>query len=60
MSENQILQHVAAGWSNKEIALNLNLTEKTVKYYMTIILQKLQVRNRTEAALLLQRTTAVR
>ncbi len=58
--ELQILQHVAAGWSNKEIAHTLNLTEKTVKYYMTIILQKLQVRNRTEAALMLQRSSATK
>jgi DNA-binding NarL/FixJ family response regulator len=30
----------------------LHLTEKTVKHHMTNILQKLQVRNRVEAALL--------
>jgi DNA-binding NarL/FixJ family response regulator len=46
------LEQVAAGLSNKEIGLQLHLTEKTVKHYMTNILQKLQVRNRVEAALL--------
>ncbi len=50
--ENQILKLVAKGWSNKEIGLELTITEKTVKHYMTNILQKLQVRNRVEAALL--------
>lgn len=50
--EHQILEQVAAGLSNKEIGLQLHLTEKTVKHYMTNILQKLQVRNRVEAALL--------
>jgi DNA-binding NarL/FixJ family response regulator len=52
--EHQILDRVGEGWSNKEIAKSLNLTEKTVKYYMTIILQQLQVRNRVEAALMIQ------
>lgn len=49
--EATILRHVAQGFSNKEIALQLDLQEKTVKHYMTNILQKLQVRNRVEAAL---------
>ena len=50
--EHQILERVAAGDSNKEIAAQLGLSEKTVKHHMTNILQKLQVRNRVEAALL--------
>jgi DNA-binding NarL/FixJ family response regulator len=50
--EHQILERVAAGKSNKEIGQDLHLSEKTVKHYMTNILQKLQVRNRVEAALL--------
>lgn len=53
--ERQILEGVAVGLSNKEIGLQLSLTEKTVKHYMTNILQKLQVRNRVEAALLAQK-----
>jgi len=53
--EHQILQLVAAGQSNKEIGFELHLSEKTIKHYMTNILQKLQVRNRVEAALLAQR-----
>jgi len=49
--EEQILKQVARGQSNKEIAQAFSLSEKTVKHYMTNILQKLQVRNRVEAAI---------
>lgn len=49
--EESILRLVAKGLSNKEIGRELELQEKTVKHYMTNILQKLQVRNRVEAAL---------
>lgn len=48
--EEQILKLVATGLSNKEVGRRLTLQEKTVKHYMTTILQKLQVRNRVEAA----------
>lgn len=50
--EEDILRGVAQGKSNKEVARELDLQEKTVKHYMTAILSKLHVRNRTEAALL--------
>ena len=53
--ERQILEGVADGRSNKEIGRDQGITEKTVKHYMTNVLQKLQVRNRVEAALLAQR-----
>ena len=53
--EREILESLAAGLSNKEIGEKLFLSEKTVKHYMTNILQKLQVRNRVEAALLAQK-----
>ena len=49
--ERAILELVAEGRTNKEIGAAIYLTEKTVKHYMTNILQKLQVRNRVEAAL---------
>jgi two-component system, NarL family, nitrate/nitrite response regulator NarL len=49
--EEQILKQVANGLSNKEVGRKLDLQEKTVKHYMTTILQKLHVRNRVEAAL---------
>lgn len=50
--EEDILRLVARGKSNKEVGRDLDLQEKTVKHYMTSILQKLQVRNRVEAAML--------
>lgn len=50
--EEEILKLVAAGKSNKEVGLALDLQEKTVKHYMTAILQKLHVRNRVEAAVM--------
>jgi DNA-binding NarL/FixJ family response regulator len=50
--EEEILRLVSEGKSNKEIGENIGLTEKTVKHYMTNILQKLHARNRVEAALI--------
>lgn len=52
--EREILELVAGGKSNKEIAAQLFLSEKTVKHHMTNILQKLHVSNRVQAALLAQ------
>jgi DNA-binding NarL/FixJ family response regulator len=56
--EEDILKGVAAGKSNKEIGVDLSIQEKTVKHYMTIILSKLQARNRVEAALIAQKAWA--
>jgi DNA-binding NarL/FixJ family response regulator len=53
--EEQILDRVARGLTNKEIAKDLQISEKTVKHYMTNIMQKLQVRNRVEAALVFKK-----
>jgi two-component system, NarL family, nitrate/nitrite response regulator NarL len=55
--ERQILEGLASGSSNKEIGQKLFIAEKTVKHYITNILQKLQVRNRVEAALLAQKNS---
>ncbi len=49
--EEQVLDCVSRGLTNKEIANALNLSEKTIKHYMTIIMQKLNVRNRVEAVI---------
>ena len=57
--EREILENLAIGLSNREIGEKLFLSEKTIKHYMTNILQKLQVRNRVEAALLAQRSGKV-
>lgn len=50
--EEEILRFVCEGHSNREIGKTIGLTEKTVKHYMTNILQKLHARNRVEAALI--------
>ena len=49
--EREILQLIAQGMSNGEIANKLSLAEGTVKNYVTSVLQKLDVRDRTQAAL---------
>lgn len=51
--EREILELVAQGMSNKHIAIHLNLQEKTIKYHLTRIFSKLQVTNRTAAAMVL-------
>ena len=53
--ERDILSLVAEGLTNREIGENLHLAEKTIKHYMTNVLQKLHVRSRVEAALLAQK-----
>lgn len=49
--EMDVLRLIAAGNSNKEIAASLHLTEGTVKGYVSTILSKLEVADRTQAAL---------
>jgi DNA-binding NarL/FixJ family response regulator len=49
--EAEIMALVGQGLTNREIGERLSLAEKTVKHYMTSILQKLHLRSRTEAAL---------
>ncbi len=58
--EREVLELLGQGMSNQEIAHRLDLAEKTVKHYMTNILDKLQVRSRVEAALLAQRAGLAR
>lgn len=50
--EVEVLDCIAAGMKNAAIADKLCLSEKTVKTHVTAILKKLQVNDRTEAALL--------
>ncbi len=52
--EVQISTLVSDGLTNKQIARQLTLSDKTVKHYMTIIMQKLQVRTRLELALMIK------
>ncbi|TVX86767.1 response regulator [Paenibacillus agilis] len=47
--EQDILQEVAEGLSNKEIAVKLHMSQRTVEYNLTRIFDKLSVRSRSEA-----------
>jgi DNA-binding NarL/FixJ family response regulator len=47
--EREVLQMLAAGWGNKEIAARLAISEHTVKFHVTSILGKLGAETRTEA-----------
>lgn len=49
--EVEILRYVATGMSNKEISEQLCYSEKTVKNYLSVIFQKLGIRDRTQAAI---------
>jgi DNA-binding NarL/FixJ family response regulator len=49
--ETEILELIAKGMRNKEIANHLSIAEKTVKNHVSNILKALQVNSRTEAAM---------
>lgn len=55
--EDQIVRHLMRGASNRDIAEKLQISEKTVKSYMTQIMQKCHARNRLEVVLNLQKGT---
>lgn len=52
--EREVVEVVATGASNKEIARLLNITERTVKAHLSAIFQKLGVRDRLHLALALR------
>lgn len=56
--EERILTRIADGRTNKQIAADLHLAEKTVKNYVSGILDKLEVARRAEAAAYLARHTS--
>jgi DNA-binding NarL/FixJ family response regulator len=50
--QKQVLTLLAQGKSNIEIAKDLGVSDKTVRFYISAILKALNVKNRTQAALL--------
>lgn len=49
--ELEIISQVASGMSNKEIAINLDISERTVKNHLSNIFKKIDVSDRTQAAI---------
>ncbi|HSV90870.1 MAG TPA: LuxR C-terminal-related transcriptional regulator [Nitrospiraceae bacterium] len=56
--EERVLAGICQGKTNREIALELGRSEKTVKTHVTAIFRVLGVVNRTQAALLMARKQA--
>jgi len=50
----KVLEGVHLGLLNKQIAYNLGIAEATVKAHMTAVMRKLNVRNRTQVAIVAQ------
>jgi DNA-binding NarL/FixJ family response regulator len=50
--ERRVLEHIAEGRTNREIAAEMFLAEKTVKNYVSSMLAKLGLERRTQAAVL--------
>ncbi len=50
--EKRVLANIAEGCTNKEVAVRLNLSEKTVKNYLSTVFEKLHVSRRAEAAVI--------
>ena len=56
--EKEVASTLAKGASNKEIASALGITERTVKAHITAIFEKLQVRDRLQLSLIVNRLTS--
>jgi DNA-binding NarL/FixJ family response regulator len=52
--EEQVLRLLLNGCTNREIAEAMRISEKTVKHYMSMLMQKLNARNRLEVVLAAQ------
>jgi two-component system response regulator DevR len=50
--EKRVLALIAEGCTNKEVGVRLNLSEKTVKNYLSTVFEKLHVSRRAEAAVI--------
>ncbi|HBN84828.1 MAG TPA: DNA-binding response regulator [Clostridiales bacterium] len=55
--EVEIITHVAGGLSNKEISETLFLSEGTIRNYISVILEKLNLRDRTQLAIFYYKNT---
>lgn len=55
LQERKLVGLIAEGKTNKEIGVELGLGEKTVRNYLTAVMQKLNVKRRSEAAVLHER-----
>ncbi len=58
--ERRLLDHLAEGLTNRQIAERMNLAEKTVKNYVSNLLRKLNMSSRTEAAVFVTNLNADR
>lgn len=58
--EMEILTQIAGGMFNKEIAMNLNISERTVKNHISNIFKKIDVSDRTQAAVFVIRNNIVK
>ena len=58
--EKQVASTLARGASNKEIARSLDITERTVKAHVGAVLEKLQVRDRLQLSLIVNRRANAR
>lgn len=54
--EKQIIGHLMQARTNREIAVELHISEKTVKHYMTGLMFKLKARNRVEVVIAARRS----
>ncbi|MBD5461391.1 MAG: response regulator transcription factor [Lachnospiraceae bacterium] len=57
--EREVLAKVADGMSNKEISTVLHISEKTVKNHLSCIFKKMEVSDRTQAAIMALRHTSI-
>ena len=53
--EQQIVRLLLVGCTNKQVAAALSISEKTVKHYVGVLMQKLSARNRLEVVLAAQK-----
>ena len=58
--ERQVAQYVSNGASNKDVARTLHISERTVKAHLSAIFEKLELQDRFQLALLLNRVRTIR